>query len=93
MLVHQWALNNFPNGKVRRTPPDPGSTTIKNTVDIFDEASGKWVTNTWHHHQNGKDLFLVPSKIHNANMGGFAHSGGEAIYNNGLEGIFPGPQL
>ncbi|WP_375581351.1 HNH endonuclease [Marivirga tractuosa] len=87
-----WALQNFPADKVRRTPSAPGKRK-KTTIDIKDE-SGEWITHTWHHHQNGKDLFPVPSKIHNASDGGFAHSGGDSILRgdeDNLIGIFNDP--
>lgn len=31
---------------------------------------------TWHHHQDGKTMQLVPTSIHNAAKGGFPHAGG-----------------
>ena len=33
-------------------------------------------THTWHHHENGVDMLLVPKTIHNASLGGFPHAGG-----------------
>ncbi|MCV6631679.1 MAG: HNH endonuclease [Flavobacteriaceae bacterium] len=51
------------------------------------------VPHTWHHHQDGKSMFPVPSKIHNANDGGFNHSGGAAIINRGLKGLFGSPKF
>ena len=33
-------------------------------------------THTWHHHENGIDMLLVPKTIHNAPLGGFPHAGG-----------------
>jgi len=84
-----WALDNFPDGKVQRTPSLPGKAK-KKTIDILDD-DGKWVTHTWHHHQNGKDLFVVPTNIHKAS--GFAHSGGNSLI-EGIDkviGAFPDP--
>lgn len=37
---------------------------------------------TWHHHEDMKTMQLVPSKIQNANQGGFAHSGGVEVWQN-----------
>lgn len=34
---------------------------------------------TWHHHENGKTMQLVPTKIHNE----VRHTGGQEIFNNG----------
>ena len=45
----------------------------------------------WHHHQDGKSLFPVPTKIHNATEGGFSHTGGKTVINRDLEGLFDGP--
>ncbi|CAL2083522.1 protein of unknown function [Tenacibaculum sp. 190524A02b] len=50
------------------------------------------IEHTWHHHQDGKTLFPVPSDIHNVRSGtGFAHSGGATIISKGLQGLFDGP--
>jgi hypothetical protein len=46
---------------------------------------------TWHHHQDGITMFPVPSKIHNSTQGGFNHSGGAAIIDRGLVGLFSSP--
>lgn len=34
---------------------------------------------TWHHHENGKTMQLIPSKIH----GTVKHTGGQAVFKNG----------
>jgi hypothetical protein len=34
---------------------------------------------TWHHHENGKTMQLVPRKIHDE----VKHTGGQAVFNNG----------
>jgi len=34
---------------------------------------------TWHHHQDGKTMQLLPQSIHNVAEGGFAHAGGVSI--------------
>jgi len=36
-------------------------------------------------------MFPVPSNIHNANQGGFNHSGGAAVISRGLQDLFNGP--
>jgi hypothetical protein len=46
---------------------------------------------TWHHHQDGRSMFPVPAKIHNATQGGFSHSGGAAIIERGLQDLFNNP--
>jgi hypothetical protein len=46
------------------------------------------VKHTWHHHQDGVTMFLVPSDIHS-----IAHSGGGAMIKYGLKGAFQGPQF
>ncbi len=42
-------------------------------------------TYTWHHHEDGKTMFPVPSKIHNSRQKGFNHSGGKAIISRDLD--------
>ncbi|WP_346880684.1 HNH endonuclease [uncultured Algibacter sp.] len=42
---------------------------------------------TWHHHQDGKSLMPVLSDVH----GAFRHSGGNAVINRGLKGLFSSP--
>jgi len=54
-------------------------------------SSGVWEKYTWHHFQDGSTMIPVLSKIHNANLGGFTHSGGNSIINGadgGIKGIF-----
>ena len=75
-----WALEtdaagnlvNFPNGRVRRyvTPNGNPSPT---KIEILDD-NGNWIEQTWHHHENGRNLIPVPSDIHNPlnHSGGFA---------------------
>ena len=74
-----WALKtdpstgkfiNFPDGKVRRKSDTK--------IEILDDDTGKWVEQTWHHHENGKDIIPVPTKLHNTGSGGLRHSGGMA---------------
>jgi hypothetical protein len=45
------------------------------------------VPHTWHHHQDGITMFLVPSSIHNS----VKHTGGGAMIKYGLKGAFSGP--
>ncbi|CAM1344046.1 hypothetical protein TAMYLO_430003 [Tenacibaculum amylolyticum] len=42
---------------------------------------------TWHHHQDGKSLMPVLKNIHRS----FSHSGGSAIIDRGLQGVFSSP--
>ena len=51
------------------------------------------VIHTWHHHQDGRTMFPVPSNIHNANQGGFSHSGGKAVINRDLQDLFDPPKF
>ncbi len=47
---------------------------------------------TWHHHQDGKHMMLVPSAVNNPNLGGPNHIGGGSLVKNGFkpeEGINP----
>ena len=83
-----WALKHFPEGRVRRSTTSGGKKSYEK-IDLLDD-DGNWVTQTWHHHENGKDLFPVPSKVHNFSEGGLDHSGGNAITNGNvsLKGVF-----
>lgn len=63
-----------------------------NNFEIID-SNGNTTKYTWHHHQDGKSMFPVPSKIHNTREGGFKHSGGSTIIRDGLEGLFGSPQF
>jgi hypothetical protein len=47
-----------------------------------------WVRYTWHHYQDGRTMFPVPSKIHNVNESGFNHTGGHTIIEKNLQDIF-----
>ncbi len=73
-----WAINNYPPGKVRRSTTSGGKTS-SSKIDILrdggnPDVESDWITQTWHHHENGKDLIPVPSEIHNP----VNHSGGHA---------------
>lgn len=46
------------------------------------------VKHTWHHHQDGVTMFLVPSDVHS-----IAHTGGGAMIKYGLKGAFQGPKI
>ena len=75
-----WALEtdaagnlvNFPNGRVRRYITAGGNPS-PTRIEILDD-NGNWIPQTWHHHENGRDLIPVPSDIHNHlnHSGGFA---------------------
>ena len=56
------------------------------TVDILNDA-GQWIRHTWHHHQDGRSMVLIPSNIHNSDTG-FSHSGGAAVIRRNLQGFF-----
>ncbi len=73
-----WAMNNYPTGKVRRSKTKNGKES-KQKIDILKEGGdpsleSDWITQTKHHHENGKDLIPIPSDIHNP----LNHSGGHA---------------
>ncbi|MEM9339888.1 MAG: HNH endonuclease, partial [Bacteroidota bacterium] len=42
---------------------------------------------TWHHHQDGKTLMPVKQSVHSS----FSHSGGRAVIDRGLQGLFESP--
>jgi hypothetical protein len=75
--ANNWAVNKFGSGNVKKL--SGGKI----------EINGK--THTWHHHQDGKTMFPVPSNIHNVTSG-FLHSGGATIITNyGLKDFFDSP--
>lgn len=61
------------------------------------KTDGTLTKYTWHHHQDGKTLFPVPSNIHHAQQGlpgtGFAHTGGDKLLSVNLGNIFEGPDF
>lgn len=75
--ANNWAKNKFGADKVE--------TLTNGQIKIDGEVY------TWHHHQDGRSMFPVPSKIHNATQGGFNHSGGAAIIERGLQELFDNP--
>ena len=54
---------------------------VKRSGTVIDE-----ITYTWHHHQDGKSMMLIPSDINNVGRGGVAHTGGNSLVNKGLKG-------
>jgi hypothetical protein len=63
--------------------------------EIFD--GGKYKDYTWHHHEDGKTLQLVPKQLNNPAQQGLNHTGGAAIIrHNNTPGnailTFPSPQ-
>jgi hypothetical protein len=57
---------------------------IPNSQKCIVKFDDKWIECTWHHYQDGRTMFPVPSEIHNA----FRHTGGKAIIERGLQDIF-----
>jgi hypothetical protein len=73
-----WAINNYPPNTVRRSTTS-GNKISTTRIDILRdggdfEVESDWISQTWHHHENGKDLIPIPSEIHNP----INHSGGHA---------------
>jgi hypothetical protein len=52
------------------------------------DVNGNWIQYTWHHYQDGRTMFPVPSNIHNPQKSGFNHSGGKSIIERNLHDIF-----
>ena len=73
-----YAANSWATGK-------PGFVATGTTCTI------NGVPHTWHHHQDGRSLFPVPSYLHNVGEGGFNHSGGKAVIAIDMQEFFPGP--
>jgi hypothetical protein len=53
---------------------------------------GDGVKYTWHHHQDGESMMLVPQAVNNP-PDGVSHVGGKSIVNSGKKGIFPSPSV
>lgn len=78
--ANNWALSQYGSDNFRKIS---GSTKCK--IKIDDE----WVEHTWHHHQDGRTMFPVPSSLHSA----ASHSGGASIIEKGLQDFFDSPNL
>ena len=95
-----WALDtdsagnliNFPEGRVRAYTK-PNGELSKEKIEILDD-DGNWIVQTWHHHENGRDLVPVPSAIHNHlnHSGGFTAKhgpkGAEITADTDITGLF-----
>ena len=74
--ANDWALSNPAlSGKFQAIPGNQ-----RCLVKFGDD----WIECTWHHVQDGRTMFPVPSDVHNA----FRHTGGKAIIERGLQDIF-----
>jgi hypothetical protein len=85
--ANKWAVdkdNGLGLGPDEFRPQSNGTCLIKDT-------NGDWIEHTWHHHQDGKTMFPVPSKIHNVTLGGARHTGGAKIIEKLLIGFFESP--
>lgn len=89
--ANNWLTSKFPDKDITRT--STGFKLKENGVEI---------EYTWHHHQNGKDIFPVPRAIHNTGtrvngvqFKGFPHSGGASLIDDSPEiiGFFPNPKF
>jgi hypothetical protein len=66
---------------------DPNVKIISNGSNIDVTVNGVKNTYTWHHYQDGKTLIPVLTSVHS----NVAHTGGAAIIQRGLEGMFSSP--
>jgi A nuclease of the HNH/ENDO VII superfamily with conserved WHH len=71
-----WIRSQYPN-TTRLTKPD-GSALPAGRVAIKDQA-GNWVECTWHHHEDGRNMIPVPSRVHDKTVGGAPHAGGNSL--------------
>ncbi len=78
--ANNWALNQYGANNFQKIS---GSTKCK--IKIGDD----WIEHTWHHHQDGRTMFPVPSSLHSA----APHSGGASIIEKGLQDFFDSPIL
>lgn len=76
LAANNWASNNFAlAGKFQ---------TIPNSQKCLVKFGDNWIECTWHHYQDGRTMFPVPTDIHST----FTHTGGKAIIDRGLQDIF-----
>ena len=73
--ANNWALIRYGSDKFRKIP---GST--KCEIKIGDD----WVEHTWHHYEDGRNMFPVPSSVHSA----VQHTGGASVIDKSLEDFF-----
>lgn len=62
--------------------------------NFYKKVDGEWIKHTWHHHQDGKTIFPLDSRIHSTSepgSSGFPHSGGDALIEEELKEIFESP--
>lgn len=76
LAANNWATSNPALAGKFQTIPGSQKCLVKFGDD--------WIECTWHHVQDGRTMFPVPSDIHNA----FRHTGGKAIIERGLQDIF-----
>jgi A nuclease of the HNH/ENDO VII superfamily with conserved WHH len=76
LAANKWAASN--PALVGKFRLKPGSQRCE--VKFGDD----WIECTWHHVQDGRTMYPVPSVIHDA----FKHTGGKAIIDRGLQDIF-----
>ena len=68
-----------------------GGVTISDGASFVD-APIDGIKYTWHHHQDGKHMMLVPSYVNNSAVGGAAHIGGaKLVKEHSLVGYFDDP--
>jgi hypothetical protein len=58
--------------------------TIKNSQRCKIKFGDDWIVCTWHHFQDGRTMFPVPTSLHSV----VNHTGGNAIISRGLQDIF-----
>lgn len=89
--ANNWLKQKFPDKDITKT----------NTGFVLNE-SGQSIEYTWHHHQNGIDIFPVPRAVHNTGTvvdgvpyQGFPHSGGKSLIDEApvIRGFFPDPNF
>lgn len=70
--------------------------------DSSDAHLNEFPNHTWHHHEDGKTLMLVPKALNNPQLGGLSHTGGRAVMAHNFEVaktnisrvlVFPSPEI
>ena len=88
----------FPRGPDNKYLPikSDGYQWTPGTQNFYLKKGDEWVKYTWHHHQDGKSLIPVESRVHSTSEpgnSGFPHSGGDALIEEGLQGLFESPKI
>jgi len=76
--ANNWALLKYGSGNFEKL--SNGQCKIKK---YNPDGTIEWVTHTWHHFEDGRNMFPVPTEIHDV-----IHTGGASVIDKGIEDFF-----